>query len=189
MAELTMEQAIALRDTISEPRYIINNLLYNEGMKMYINMACGKILELVDQNLEYQKDIFLNIMDWNVEVTVFGFLLIKSIMLSYISEERYEEYLYYLRLKNEQVQTWNDMINLLRGFSNKQLHSLKKEVKGIQDIEERERMRNYVLCELKARSLPSLVSNWYHKQKQLFGVHIRGYRISQSLKKSPIQSR
>lgn len=187
MADITIEQAIALRDTISPPMFIINNLLHNEGMVIYIDMACGRILELLDEHPEYQEYIYLDIRKFDIRVTLFGFWIIKNILLSYITEERYQEYFYALRVKNEQVQAWNGMINLLKGFSNKQLHSLKKEIKHTLVGQEEERILNYVLCELKARRLLSIIKNWYHKQKELLSIHIRGYKVSRTLKRIPFQ--
>lgn len=189
MENITLEGAISKRDTIASPRYIINNILENEGMGSYTEMACSRILKLADEHQISDEDICLNFIDFNVQVTLFGFLFVKSILLSYISEKRYQEYLYALRLKNEQVQTWNGMINLLRGFSKKQLHKLQKQIKESKEEKDKERMLSLVQCELRARSLISIIKNRYYRLKIKIFIGIRGHKVIQLMKRNPVQSR
>jgi hypothetical protein len=181
MADITIEQAIALRDTISSPTFIINNLLHNEGMETYVDMACSRMLELVDEHPEYQEDIYLDIMEFNVRVTVVGFWLIKNILLSYISEEKWQEYMKYIKLKNEQIQTWNDMIKLLRGFNRKQLINIFKEADDKFSNEDKERMQSYVKAELKARSIKNKVSQRIMYFIKYSRLNMRAFKIKSLL--------
>lgn len=177
MADITIEQAIALRDTISPPTFIINNLLHNEGMETYADMACCRILELVDEHPEYQDDIYLDIMEFNVRVTLFGFWLVKSILLSYISEERYQEYMYALRVKNEQVQAWNNMIKLLRGLSRQILRKTLHDLRNISDASDRECIRGYIKAELRARGIKNKVQQRTLYFIQYSKINIRAFMI------------
>lgn len=186
MENITLEGAISKRDTIASPRYIINNILENEGMGSYVEMACSRILQLADEHQISDEDICLNFIDFNVQVTLFGFLFVKSILLSYISEEKYQEYLYALRVKNEQVQAWNGMINFLRGFSKKQLHKLQKEIKESKEEKDKERMLSLVQCELKARSFGSAIKNWYQKIKLKIYVNVKAYSIVDLMRKKTV---
>lgn len=128
----------------------IFKILKKEGFEQYEKMAYGRILERLDSDPEYNKDIFLDLINIDIEVTVFGFLLIKDILLSYMTEEKYEEYLYLLRLHTERAEYGNNIIKLLKNASRKQLKNMLYEVS---EGEDDARIDMYVKAELKARSL------------------------------------
>jgi len=189
MANITMESAIASRDIIAEPYYIVKEILYKEGMELYADIACERILKFMDDNLDYHEYIHLNFLNSNIEVPLFGFLIIKSILLSYISEETYQEYLYALRLKNEQVQAWNGMIVFLRELSRKKLYKLRRDIKASLIEKDKERLLELVQCELKARSFLNGIRNRFYILKLRVSFRVRVSEIIRSIKRKSIYAK
>lgn len=99
---------------------VIEKIFKNEKMEIYTEIACVRILELCDE-MKLEKDIILDITDCTVKVTLFGFLMVKHIMLSYISEEKYEQYVKLLRLHTEEANLKNKIVKILQEQKNKEL--------------------------------------------------------------------
>ncbi len=175
-------EAIFNRDTLGEPCLIIDNILENQGFGNYKKIAGTRIMERLDEHPECDNDIRLDLFAFDIRVTVFGFLLIKDIMLSYITEERFNKYLKLLRLERELVEHQNVMIKFLKEQKRKKLKSMLVELKTVDIHHDHDRVDSYIRAELKARSYTNKLTNTIKGIRRKYNIWVRGLDIQHAVR-------